>query len=88
MWEELATCRDRGDGVGYPQSWFFADRESGGDGDESALPGLELCHRCPVQQECLGFALSNKIDVGIFGATTGPQRVEMRRSLRETPSRP
>ena len=43
-----------------------------------------ICARCPVRNPCLSFALANSDAHGIWGGTTGDERV----ALRGTPRRP
>ena len=47
--------------------------------DTSATPqaARKLCRGCPVQTECLTWALENK-EAGIWGGTTEPQRARAR----------
>ena len=40
----------------------------------SAEPAREVCRRCAVRTECLGYALDNNIIDGVWGGTTGAQR--------------
>jgi len=35
---------------------------------------LDRCRRCPVRETCLEYALSRKLQWGVFGGTTGNQR--------------
>ena len=41
---------------------------------ESAGPARQVCTQCPVRQQCLEFAVSNRIVYGIWGGLTGPER--------------
>jgi WhiB family redox-sensing transcriptional regulator len=41
---------------------------------ETAGPTRQICAECPVRQQCLEFAVSNRIAYGIWGGLTGPER--------------
>ena len=41
---------------------------------ESAGSARQVCAQCPVRQQCLEFAVSNRIGYGIWGGLTGPER--------------
>lgn len=45
---------------------------------------LAICKRCPVQHECLTYALENRISDGIWGGATPPMRQSIRRLERNS----
>lgn len=45
---------------------------------KAARRALDICHRCPVKEPCLRYAVDNGIGVGIYGGTTPRQRRRMR----------
>jgi WhiB family redox-sensing transcriptional regulator len=61
-WRALAACR------GTQIEVFFPGR------GETAEPARQVCARCPVCQQCLEFAVGNRIVYGIWGGLTGPER--------------
>jgi hypothetical protein len=40
-----------------------------------------ICQSCPVQRECLRFAMENGIDAGIWGGMTRYQRTQLRNQV-------
>jgi WhiB family redox-sensing transcriptional regulator len=40
---------------------------------------LALCYRCPVRQDCLDYAVENRIEHGLWGGLTAKQRIDSRR---------
>lgn len=60
-WMEEAHCKD--DHI----LWFSTDKM------EMAL-AKELCGRCPVQEECLEYALDKSIWLGVFGGLDPDER--------------
>lgn len=64
-WVELAACANHPE----PRLWF----------PEVGVPGaaLRLCHSCPVKEECLEYALVEKIPHGIFGGVGVDARKKM-----------
>ena len=69
-WRDSAACRQVGPAA------FFAEP---GPGERSAnLQALRICRHCPVQAECLEFALDTDQRWGVWGGTTEMQRAEMK----------
>jgi len=68
-WRKDALCAQTVDADA-----FFP--EKGGD---SAM-ARKLCRQCPVQRECLQYALDNGEVYGIWGGTSQNQRRRMRNS--------
>ena len=66
-WWERAKCR------GVDPDLFFPSR------GDSGREALAVCAECPVQPQCLQYALDNGERLGIWGGTTGKQRRKMRR---------
>lgn len=65
-WFKEANC------AGLPRDVFFSD--DSGDIDSAK----RICGRCVVQMQCLAFAFEaeSTIKAGIFGGTTGEERVK------------
>lgn len=61
-WTELALCAEVGSDFWYP--------EKGG----STREPKQICRSCPVQPECLEYALENCERFGVWGGTTERQR--------------
>lgn len=62
-----------------PDLWFPV---KGGSGIEAK----RICWRCPIQQQCLNYALDNYEKFGVWGGATERERRAMRRHLRVVPS--
>lgn len=79
-WDE-ALCPPEVSGMD-PDLWFLDDRR---DEAESAL-AVAICNECPIQADCLSYALEAGIDYGIFGGVRARHRHKMGGSdpLRET----
>lgn len=74
-WRERSACRD------VDPSEFFAPHGSGlPDGSELARL---LCATCPVQDECLEFALANPDTSGFWAGTNDNGRKKLRRLRRQ-----
>lgn len=67
-WDLLAACRDAPD----PDLWFPISEV--GPGARQTAQAKAECARCPVRAECLGYALDNGLDYGIFGGLTADER--------------
>ena len=68
-WAAFAACRDRDPDVFFP---FTADGEA---------EAIRICRGCPVQIDCLEFALEAKIRFGVWGGLTEKQRHTLRRQI-------
>lgn len=68
-WMEHATC-----GSSDPEAFFV---EKGG----SPLPAKRVCRLCPVQEECLKYAMEHNENWGIWGGLTAFERRNIRRSV-------
>lgn len=68
-WAAYASCRDSD-----PDLFFPASEEEGAE-------ALKICSGCPVQHECLDWALDARIRYGIWGGATERDR---RRLLRRS----
>lgn len=83
-WRKEAAC------LGYPTSLFFPHDQ---DPDEPGprrretprlyRQALRLCGTCPVQQECLNYALELPELFGMFGGKTRPERATILRERRQ-----
>lgn len=67
-WRDQSLCR------AYPQELFFPERENA----ETIPKAKAVCHACPVQEQCLDYALADPGLVGIWGGTTDRERRRLR----------
>lgn len=49
------------------------------DPGKSARDAIAICRRCPVQVECLDYALTNDMHFGVWGGTSERDRMDIRR---------
>ena len=66
-WESWAFC------IGYPRKWFFAEP---GQGRFYNRRAKELCAQCPVQRNCLNYAIVHN-EQGIWGGLTEKERKQL-----------
>ncbi|QQM66987.1 WhiB family transcriptional regulator [Actinomyces weissii] len=66
-WQERALCAQTD-----PESFF---PEKGG----STREAKQVCHSCPVSQECLEYALANDERFGIWGGLSERERRKLKR---------
>lgn len=50
---------------------FFGDRRQ-------VDRAISICQACPVKEPCLGYALANGIEHGVWGGTSARERKRMR----------
>lgn len=67
-WQYRAAC------AGKPVSWWFP--EGKGSSPDRAL---EVCEACPVRVECARWAITEGLDVGVFGGMSERARRAARR---------
>ena len=65
-WQEQARC------AGADPSLFFPS-------DEENEQALQLCRGCPVQEQCLEYALEHNIEFGTWGGMTEAERRTIRK---------
>jgi len=65
-WLEHAACRGADTNLFFPSS------------GDSSVNAKAVCHTCPVQPECLQYAIDNTIKHGIWGGLTERQRRRIR----------
>ena len=69
-WENQARC------LTYDPDIFFAPRA------RAERRAKEICADCPVQVQCLDYALAIRVEFGIWGGTNSKERRIMLRRLR------
>lgn len=67
-WVNESAC------VGTPTEMFFAP--------DLHAKAKAICVECPVITQCLNYALETGTEYGIFGGTTGSERLRMLRARR------
>lgn len=72
-WSDLAACKDEEPELFFPVSEV-------GPGARQTAQAKAVCARCPVRSECLGYALDNGLDYGVFGGATADERRRLTRS--------
>lgn len=68
-WQAFAACKGLTD-------WFFVER-----GGQGASRAKRICAGCPVQEQCLDFAVRNNETMGIWGGKSERERRAIRRQL-------
>lgn len=73
----LAAIKEHGDPICRttdPEVWF---PEQGDGSKESVRQAKKWCKECPVQMECLAYAVANREAFGIWGGLTVEERSKM-----------
>ena len=68
-WQDEAACKDS-DADFFPESGYNT---------APIKAALAVCAKCSVRERCLQFAMDNKIEHGIWGGKTAPNRSTLRR---------
>ena len=72
-WRELAACAGREDNLFFPVN----------EGERSLVGAAKaVCEGCPVQAECLAYAIETGQNEGIWGGLTSTERRTLRRRWR------
>ena len=66
-WATFAACRDADDDL------FFPGRE------DDTRTAVRICSGCPVQEQCLCWALEMRIGYGVWGGLTEAERRRLQR---------
>lgn len=77
-WRERALCAGAD-----PELWFPAalDRGATDPAHPALAPAIAVCHRCPVERDCLADAIATGDRWGIRGGMTPVQRARHARGL-------
>lgn len=90
-WMEDGACFDLGDGDGdlppderaFLNELFFSDDERGLAGRLRQVEAKRICWvECGHRSLCLAYAVEAEIEHGIWGGTTGPERLKIIRERR------
>lgn len=68
-WFEHSACRGMDPDIFFPDSGHHLLTRA----------AIETCNTCPVQMECLDYAIKHHLDHGIWGGTSERERVRIRR---------
>ncbi len=80
FWQDRAACR------GIDSLLFFApDGELRREREIREAKAKEVCASCPVQAQCLEYALANSIKHGIWGGLNEEERARERRRRTRRP---
>lgn len=85
-WMERANCRDAAAELFFPEVVGRPKADAAGLRAEhrQVTQAKSWCTGCPVLQECLEYAIVNKMD-GIWGSTTAQERNRLKRKTPPTP---
>lgn len=70
-WRQEALCKGEDMRLWFPEK------------GQNTWEGKEVCRACPVQVECLGYALVTKQGVGTWGGVSPRKRRRMREAVEE-----
>jgi WhiB family transcriptional regulator, redox-sensing transcriptional regulator len=80
-WREDAACRSCSPDLFFPAG-------TTGAAEHEIVAAKAVCARCPVQSQCLRFALRTGQAYGIWGGTTEEERITMKRLSRRPAALP
>jgi len=63
-----------------PETFFPSD-------GVGVIKARRICETCPVKEACLEYALANRVDHGVWGATSERQRRRILKERRRTRAR-
>jgi WhiB family redox-sensing transcriptional regulator len=79
MWQPEPAWREDAACAGLENDLFFP----AGEEESLAATAKAVCAACPVQEQCLQYALATNQTEGVWGGMTGPERRRLRRRLRD-----
>ena len=79
LWQLKAACRGPHSAIFFPPAQFERKEEK----EAREARAKAICATCPVQPECLDFALKTRQEFGIWGGTTEDERRALARAARK-----
>lgn len=79
-WRHKARCRNE------EPELFFSLTERGPAATDQIDQAIRVCRRCPVQPECLSWALESGQDAGVWGGMSAIDRRELNRRTSSSPT--
>ena len=73
VWEPEHECAGADDELFFPP----------GEDETAALAAKKICAICPVQEQCLQYALATNQSEGVWGGMSSGDRRRLRRRLRD-----
>ncbi|MDR0951102.1 MAG: WhiB family transcriptional regulator [Candidatus Ancillula sp.] len=73
-WKKKAKCSELDPELFFPIGTSDAAKEQ-------EKKAIDICHSCPVCEECLEKAIADKQEIGVWGGTTEKIRKEMRKDF-------
>ncbi|MEV7689893.1 WhiB family transcriptional regulator [Streptomyces bungoensis] len=77
-WRDHAVCRQEDPDLFFPIG-------NAGPAQVQTQRAKAVCARCPVQEQCLDWAMESDQSIGIWGGTTELERRALRRRARSRP---
>lgn len=68
-WLTWAACKGKDPAVFFPEV------------GQSVVPAVAICETCPVQNQCLDWALRNHEVYGVWGGTSQRQRARIKKRV-------
>jgi WhiB family redox-sensing transcriptional regulator len=78
---DIPLCSTTDPEMFFPQDIEVNGKLAAGPKYHNLAAAKDLCSRCPLQVQCLQYAIRNS-EIGIWGGTTESQREGLRRSQR------
>jgi WhiB family redox-sensing transcriptional regulator len=73
-WREFAACRDEDPDLFFPIG-------TSGPALLQTEQAKAVCHRCPVRDQCLQWALDTGQSLGVWGGTSETERRSLKRRI-------
>ncbi|MEU9560097.1 WhiB family transcriptional regulator [Streptomyces fumanus] len=73
-WREFAACRDEDPDLFFPIG-------TSGPALLQTEQAKAVCHRCPVRDQCLRWALDTGQSIGVWGGTSEDERRALKRRI-------
>lgn len=80
-WRQAALCRDQDPDIWFPDPTGISGHGAARIRARGEAIALDICDACPVQAECLSWALANDERFGVWGGHTERERETIRRRI-------